>query len=188
MWSFSGWPSCPPLEHMGFRSQKQCAGWKVLQVHRAHSLRSVLLGLTLSFTNFLGQGYGNLSGKLVSALHYAPNEESFFLNCPNPTLPATVCNCHLFLYCLLTLKDVLDRHLCTFSLNTCRLLPFCFLQSSSSYLTPATRTSPCRVYAHGPCLTAGPFPVSPHPFPPTCPHSGGSISGQLHLRRGVKLS
>lgn len=151
-------------------------------------LRSVLLGLTLSFTNFLGQGYGNLSGKLVSALHYAPNEESFFLNCPNPTLPATVCNCHFFLYCLLTLKDVLDRHLCTFSLNTCRLLPFCFLQSSSSFLTPAPCTSPCRAYAHGPCLTAGPFPVSPHPFPSRCPHSGGSISGQLHLRRGVKLS
>jgi len=192
MWSFSGWPSCPSLEHMGFPPQKQDAGWKAClqftkSIKLTFPLRSLLLGLTLSLINFLGQGFGSFSGKLVPVLHYSPSEESCFLNCPNPTLPAIMCGCHLLLYCLLMLKEVPDRHLCTFSSSTCRLLPFCFSRSSSSDLTPAPHTSPCRAHAHGPCLTAGPFPVSPHPFPSRCQY-GGSISGQLHLSRGVKLS
>lgn len=55
----------------------------------------------------------------------------FLLNCPNPTLPATVCDCDLLLYHLLTMTEVWVRHLYTFSSSTRRLLPYCFLRSSS---------------------------------------------------------
>lgn len=50
----------------------------------------------------------------------------FLLNCPNPTLPATVCDCDLLLYHLLTMREVWVRHLCTFFSSTCRLRPYYF--------------------------------------------------------------